>query len=70
MSSTPDIPQGIPADNDYVSRSGHKQEPIPVQSDGATIEDPIDADSANSDAQLGRFCRYDAESGLTWLYRA
>ncbi|KAG4032458.1 hypothetical protein MFRU_007g03600 [Monilinia fructicola] len=54
MSSTPDIPQGIPADNDYVSRPGHKQEPIPVQSDGATIEDPIDADTANSDAQLER----------------
>ncbi|KAB8291162.1 hypothetical protein EYC80_009850 [Monilinia laxa] len=54
MSSTPDIPQGTPTNNDYVSRPGHKQEPIPVQSDGAAIEDPIAADTANSDAQLER----------------
>lgn len=53
MSSTK-VPQGNPIDNDYVSRPGHKNDPIQVQSDVAPVEDPIDADTANSDAQLGQ----------------
>ncbi|TGO23778.1 hypothetical protein BPAE_0122g00340 [Botrytis paeoniae] len=28
--SSSEIPQGNPTDNDYVSRPGHKQDPIPV----------------------------------------
>jgi hypothetical protein len=40
-------------DNDYVSRPGQKQAPIPVQSDGADIEDPVDPATADSDEQLG-----------------
>jgi len=53
MAST-DIPTGTPTDNDYVSRSGHKNEPIGVQSDDAPIEDPIDGNTADSDQQLAR----------------
>lgn len=36
--SSSDIPQGNPTGNDYVSRPGHKQDPIPVQKDGAPAE--------------------------------
>ncbi|KAG0649652.1 hypothetical protein D0Z07_4066 [Hyphodiscus hymeniophilus] len=50
MSSTD---QADVQDNDYVSRAGQKQDPIPVQSDGADVEDPISAETANSDEQLG-----------------
>lgn len=39
--------------DDYKSRTG--QSTIPVQSDDAAIEDPIDANTADSDEQLGRF---------------
>ncbi|TVY28789.1 hypothetical protein LHYA1_G002187 [Lachnellula hyalina] len=50
------VAQGVPAgdaqDNDYVSSTGQKQGPIPVQSDGAEVEDPINADTADSDQQL------------------
>lgn len=38
-------------DNDYKSRTG--QGHIPVQSDETTVEDPIDPNTADSDAQLG-----------------
>ncbi|TVY41178.1 hypothetical protein LOCC1_G005976 [Lachnellula occidentalis] len=48
------VPAGDAQDNDYVSRTGEKGGPIPVQSDGAEVEDPIDADTADSDAQLAR----------------
>ncbi|TVY50442.1 hypothetical protein LCER1_G009400, partial [Lachnellula cervina] len=48
------VPSGDAQDNAYVSRTGQKQGPIPVQSDGADIEDPINADTADSDAQLAR----------------
>lgn len=41
--------------NDYKSRTGQSQ--IPVQSDEAPVEDPIDANSADSDEQLGWCCR-------------
>ncbi len=37
--------------NDYKSRTGQSQ--IPVQSDDATVEDPIDPNSADSDETLG-----------------
>lgn len=55
MSSTTDIPQGNAQDDSYVSRPGHKQEDIPVQSDNAEVEDPIDGNVADSDEQLGTF---------------
>jgi hypothetical protein len=47
------IPAGNPTDNDYVSRPGKKDGPIPVQSDEAPVNDPIDSETADSDAQLG-----------------
>lgn len=46
-----DIPQGDVMDNDYKSRTGQSE--IPVQSDDKPIEDPINADTADSDEQLG-----------------
>jgi hypothetical protein len=48
-----DAPAGDAQDNDYVSRTGQKQGPIPVQSDSAAVEDPIDARTADSDEQSG-----------------
>ncbi|CZT15734.1 uncharacterized protein RCC_01568 [Ramularia collo-cygni] len=42
-----------PSQNDYVSRTGQK-DIVPVQSDDAGVEDPIDAETADSDAQLER----------------
>lgn len=48
-----DAPTGEFQDNSYVSRSGHKAEPLPVQSDDAKIEDPIDPNTADTDEQLG-----------------
>lgn len=45
-----DVPTGEDNDN---TRSGHKGEEIPVVSDQERIEDPIDADVADSDEQLG-----------------
>lgn len=49
--SAQDIPSGEFQDNEYKSRTGHNQ--IPVQSDDKPIEDPIDGDKADTDAQLG-----------------
>lgn len=51
--SAQDIPSGDFQDNDYKSRTGQNQ--IPVQSDDKTVEDPIDGNTADSDAQLGSF---------------
>jgi hypothetical protein len=51
--SAQDIPTGEVQDNDYKSRTG--QNDIPVQSDDKPVEDPIDAETADSDAQLGLF---------------
>jgi hypothetical protein len=48
-----DVPAGDAQDNDYVSRPGQKDGPIPVQSDNTAIEDPIDGATADSDEQLG-----------------
>jgi hypothetical protein len=50
-----DAPAGIASDNDYTSRTGQKQAPIPVQSDDDPVEDPIDPETADSDKQLGAF---------------
>ena len=40
-------------DNDYVSRTGQKEN-VPVQTDEAAVEDPIDPATADSDATLGK----------------
>nr|POF04173.1 hypothetical protein CFP56_21928 [Quercus suber] len=42
---------GHGADNDYTSRPGQK-DVVPVQSDDAPVEDPIDGETADSDQQL------------------
>ncbi|KAK6076405.1 hypothetical protein SCUP234_07139 [Seiridium cupressi] len=44
----------VPTDNSYVSRQGSKGEPLGVVSDETRIEDPIDAQTADSDQQLER----------------
>jgi hypothetical protein len=46
-------PAGDLDDNDYVTRPGHENDPIPVQSDEDLVTDPIDAKTADSNAQLG-----------------
>jgi PKD repeat protein len=51
---TPETTTGVAADNDYASRTGQSE--IPVQKDEAAIEDPIDADTADSDKVLGMYC--------------
>lgn len=52
MSSSEHIPQGDVTDNDYASRTGQSE--IPVQRDEVPVEaSPYDADSADSDQQLG-----------------
>ena len=48
-----DVPSGVKGDNDYASRTG--QSHIPVQKDEASIEDPIDPATADSDEQLRMF---------------
>ena len=45
-----DVNVGNKIDNDYASRTGQSQ--IPVQKDEASIEDPIDPNTADSDATL------------------
>jgi hypothetical protein len=52
--SDSEVPSGQVANDDYVSRPGQKEAGIPVQSDSADIEDPIDAETADSDATLGK----------------
>lgn len=52
---TDGAPAGDAKNNDYVSRPEQKQSPIPVQPDGADIEDPVDPAIADSDEQLGMF---------------
>lgn len=61
MSAADQVPTGQVEDNDYTMRQGQKGGPIPVQSDGAKVEDPIDPATADSDAQLGMLsypCHY------------
>jgi hypothetical protein len=50
--SAQDIPTGDVMDNDYKSRTGQNE--IPVQADDKPVEDPIDAETADSDATLGK----------------
>ena len=50
---TPETSTGVAGDNDYASRTGQSE--IPVQKDEASIEDPIDADTADSDKTLGMY---------------
>lgn len=50
---TPETSTGVAGDNDYASRTGQSE--IPVQKDEASIEDPIDADTADSDKTLGLY---------------
>jgi hypothetical protein len=49
-----DVPAGEAVDNDYTSRTGQKNAPVPVQSDNDAVEDPIDGETADSDAALGK----------------
>lgn len=49
-----EAPSGDVVDNSYVSRSGHKNEPLNVVSDQERIEEPIDAGKADTDEQLGK----------------
>jgi hypothetical protein len=49
--SAQEIPTGEFQDNEYQSRTGQSE--IPVQADDKPVEDPIDPDTADSDAQLG-----------------
>jgi len=46
--------EGNVQDDSYVSRSG-QNESVPVQRDGTAVEDGIDARTADSDEQLGKF---------------
>ena len=41
--------------NEYTSRTGQKQAPVPVQDDADPVEDPIDSATADSDQQLSMF---------------
>jgi len=52
-------PAGDLDDNDYVTRPGHKNDPIPVQSDEDLVTDPINAKTADSNAQLGTYTLID-----------
>lgn len=46
-------PQGTDTQqNDYTSRTGQKDAPIPVQADSDAVESEIDPAQADSDAQL------------------
>lgn len=46
------VPEGRVQDDSYITGG---KESIPVQSDGAPIEDPIQASSADTDEQLGTY---------------
>jgi hypothetical protein len=56
--SSSEIPSGAVQDNDYTMRTSQKGDPIPVQSDDAKVEDPIDAEVADSEEQLGIILPY------------
>jgi hypothetical protein len=49
--NTGEAPSGIVADDSY--KTG-RNEPVPVASDDARVEDPIDDKTADTDAQLGK----------------
>lgn len=48
-----EAPSGEVVDNSYVSRSGHKNEPLNVVSDQERVAEPVDAE-ADTDEQLGK----------------
>jgi hypothetical protein len=48
-----EVPTGEVTDNSYAT-GNTKGEPIPVTSDNATVEDPIDDKTADTDEQLGK----------------
>lgn len=50
---TGDVPAGDSMDNDYTSRTGQKNAPVPVQKDTDAVKDPIDPATADSDETLG-----------------
>lgn len=50
-----DVPAGDAMDNDYTSRVGQKQAPVPVQADTDEVADPIDPATADSDETLGSY---------------
>ncbi|KAM0374687.1 hypothetical protein HYE67_007712 [Fusarium culmorum] len=54
MSDLENAPSASYEDNSYVSRPGEKDQPIAVQADSDRFEDPIDAEQADTDAQLER----------------
>ncbi|CEI38588.1 hypothetical protein FVEN_g4849 [Fusarium venenatum] len=54
MSDLESAPSASYEDNSYVSRPGEKDQPIAVQADSDRVEDPIDAEQADTDAQLER----------------
>jgi hypothetical protein len=54
--SSQEIPTGEFEDNEYKSRTGQNE--IPVQADDKPVEDPIDPETADSDATLGKFLRF------------
>ncbi|THV52522.1 hypothetical protein BGAL_0076g00070 [Botrytis galanthina] len=64
--SSSEVPQGNPTDNDYVSRPGHKQDPIPVLSDEAPIEeetaDNVAVDKSNIIDDKNRHAAKSAET--------
>ncbi|QPC74353.1 hypothetical protein HYE68_005105 [Fusarium pseudograminearum] len=54
MSDLENAPSASYEDNSYVSRPGEKDQPIAVQADSDRVEDPIDAEQADTDVQLER----------------
>ncbi|KAK3673004.1 hypothetical protein LTR78_007115 [Recurvomyces mirabilis] len=50
--SNNEVPVGLDGDNDYTSRTGQKQAPIPVQKDEDSIESGVNPATEDSDAQL------------------
>ena len=53
MSDLENAPSASFEENSYVSRPGEKDQPIAVQADSDRVEDPFDAEQADTDAQLG-----------------
>jgi len=51
--SSENVPSGEFSDESYVSRPGQKQDPIPVTSDNAPVESGVNAETADSEEQLG-----------------
>ena len=60
-----DVPPGDAGDDDYKSRTG--QSHIPVQSDKAPVEDPIDPATADSDETLGMSALFFCPSTISEL---